>query len=390
MTTFEVPAIVEDALLAATRRRLPPELCGGPALTAAVVDRSRRYTSERERLGTPGGGRASIADLAARALFFTVADAAKVHVPLAELAGRALPAPAGFLSSPTLGVLDAGAGCGAMTLGLCTFLAARAARSPGPPPVVPRVHATLVDRDGDALRIAADAIAVVARALALDVTLVTITADVGDPLPAGPFDLILAGSVLNELAVPADLARALVAVLAPSGVAIVVEPALRETTRALHQVRDALVAAGTAAVLAPCTRRDAPCPALADERDWCHDHRPLALPPRARQVARVTGLRDGDMKLAYLVLCRPEAAPPPVATWRVVSDPHPSKGKLELILCGSPGWVPARLLKRHRSVDNRALERARRGDVLTLEPPPTPNAPDVTNVTRVSHHTLPG
>ncbi len=362
VVTFEVPQVVEEALHAAARARLPAEMLGGPGLTAAVVDRSRRYTSDRDRLATPGKGqRGGLADLAARALFFTVADAAKVHVPLRELTDGSLPAPAGFLGGDELRVLDVGAGCGAMTLGLLTFLAGREARS--------RVRVSMIDQDGAALEIAAAAVAEVAAALAIEATVDTRVTDVGESLPRGAWELVLAGSVLNELAAPADasLAAALVGALAPGGVAIIVEPALRATTRALHQVRDRLITAGTAAVLAPCTRRGAPCPALADPDDWCHDHRPFTLPPRARQIAHVTGLRDGDLKLTYLALAGPGDAPPAPDTWRVVTDPHASKGKRELTLCGAPGWVPIRLLNRHRGPGTRALERARRGDVLSVD-----------------------
>ncbi len=384
---FEVAAVVEDALWAAARERLPAELLGGPALTAAVIDRSRRYTSERERLAAAGGERATAADLAARALFFTVADAAKLHLPLRELAGAGdaapvLPAPAGFLTGDVLRVLDVGAGCGAMTLGLCTFLAAR--------PAAPRLAVTLLDRDREALALAERAVTAVARALGLAVAVEVRAVDVTAPLPRGGFDLVVAGSVLNELTAPAPVAAAMIEVLAPAGVLIVVEPALRVTTRALHTARDALIAGGHAAVLAPCTRRAAPCPALAAATDWCHDHRPLRLPPRARQLAQITGLRDGDMKLAYLALCRPAAAPAAPAALRVVDDPHATKGKLELTLCGAAGWIPARLLKRHRSATNRGLERAHRGDVLVVEPAPTAEAPELSAEARVSHHPLPG
>lgn len=406
---FEVPAIVEDALVAATRRRLPPELCGGAALTAAIVDRSRRYTSEREKLAEPGGAKASMADLAARALFFTIADAAKVRLPLDELADGVVPAPAGFRAGDELRVLDIGAGCGAMTLGVCLWLGARAAANAEPDVAPPRVRATLVDQDADALAIAKDAIAAVSRELRLDVSAETRTADVAaisaagsatSHALAGPYDLVIAGSVLNELADPLPLVHAMLASLASGGVAVVIEPALRVTTRALHRVRDALIAENRAVILAPCTRRAAPCPALLDENDWCHEHRPIQLPPHTRQIAHVTGLRDGDMKLAYMTLCRPGDAPVPTTHWRVVSDPHATKGKLELTLCGAPGWVPARLLKRHRSPANRALERAHRGDVLAIDPPPSADAPDITAATQVralpagggatSHHIPPG
>ncbi|MEZ4403441.1 MAG: small ribosomal subunit Rsm22 family protein [Kofleriaceae bacterium] len=371
--TVRVPEVIEQALWAAARRQLPAEVLGGAALTSAVIDRSRRYTTERDRLDAP---MRPDADLAARALFFTVADAGKLGVPLAELvAGRA---PAGFLDGD-LRVLDLGAGCGAMTLGLCAFLAERAYRG--------RLTVTLVDHDARALAIAAAAVATVAQALALPCAVTTQVADVTEPRTDGPYELVVAGTVVNELAgAGAALVAAMVDVLTPGGVAIVVEPALRMTSRALHAIRDQLIVDGRAAVLAPCTRRAAPCPALADERDWCHDHRPAELPPRTRQLATVTGLRDGDAKLAFLALARPGAAPPPPPAWRVIDDPRGQKGKHELTACGAPGWVPVRLLRRHRSLDNRGFERCRRGDLLAIEPPPAPDATpaDLTSTTRVT------
>ena len=33
----------------------------------------------------------------------------------------------------------------------------------------------------------------------------------------------------------------------------------------------------------------------------------------------------------------------------------------------APGWVPVRLLRRHRGAGNRAVERAHRGDLLALD-----------------------
>ncbi|HVV87097.1 MAG TPA: small ribosomal subunit Rsm22 family protein [Kofleriaceae bacterium] len=372
-----VPAVIEDELWAAARRRLPPEVCGGPALTHAVIDRSRRYTSEREQLAVPIAGRAAAADLAARALFFTIADVAKPWLPLGELADGLLPAPEGFLAGDELRLLDVGAGCGAMTLGVLAFLAARDRP--------PRVRATLIDRDAAALAIAEDAIGAVAGALGLDVDLDVRAADLDvlSRLPARAFELVVAGSVLNELEpVRARAAAdAMLAAATPHGVVIVVEPALRTTSRALHALRDALLGDRAATVLAPCTRRAAPCPALADERDWCHDHRPLTLPPRANQLAQVTGLRDGELKVAYLALT-PDLAVPASAAVRVVSDPRGEKGKHTLTACGPAGWVPLRLLRRHRAPANRAFERARRGDLLVVEP--TPAAGEVTAETSVT------
>jgi ribosomal protein RSM22 (predicted rRNA methylase) len=197
------------------------------------------------------------------------------------------------------------------------------------------------------------------------------------------FDLILAGTVLNELDPVGRrslVERALTA-LDPRGAVILIEPALRETSRDLHQLRDDILAREVAHVFAPCTRTAAPCPALARERDWCHEDRPLALPPRAARLAAVTGLRDDGMKFSYLVLRRRAeplfATPPGHTAYRLVSEPRKQKGRRECLACGDSGWVALRLLSRRRSEQTRRFERARRGDLVVLDTPVEPPRHDL-------------
>ncbi len=354
--TWVVPAELEEVVYAAARDVVGEPALKSPALTAAIVDRSKRYTSDRERLSAPTN---KTADLAARAVFFTLADAMKIGVPLAELAGRgALPA------RRPLRIVDVGAGCGAMTLGLVAHLVSDLRGDAA-------FEITAIDRDVDALRIAGAAVRGLAERRDLNLSITTRAADV-ESTSIPPADFVLLGTVLNELSADARLAlveRALAAI-GPDGSVIVVEPALRDTSRNLHELRDAVLTKGAAHVFAPCTRRGAPCPALANPEDWCHEDRVIELPPRTAELARLTGLRDGGMKFAYLVLRKYDA--PLVAApnaWRVVSAPRPAKGKLELFGCGDAGRIPVRLLKKHRSDANRSFERARRGDVLVTSAP---------------------
>ncbi len=348
---WTVPLDLEDALYVATRAAVGDGALATAALTRAIVDRSQRYTSDRANLAAPTD---RTGDLVARAVFFTVADAMKIAIPFAELANRdALP------TSRPLRVVDVGAGCGAMTLGLLVQLASGTA-----------VDVVAIDRDTAALGIATAAIRTLAGQRDLVVSIATRSEDViRAAIPAA--DLVLFGTVLNELPLEASttLVERALAAIADDGAVIVIEPALRDTSRALHAVRDALIARGTAHVFAPCTRRGAPCPALADPDDWCHEDRALRLPPRTAELARLTHLRDGGMKFSYLVLRR-EARPlveprdHTRAAWRIVSAPRPAKGKLELIGCSDAGRIPIRLLRRHRVAGNRDFERADRGDVI--------------------------
>lgn len=337
---WSCPAWVENVL-----REAAPTVSSS-ALVDAICDRSIAYTTERDRLGELRGN----ADLTARAVFFGVADAAKVMIPLAELGARGvLPA------SDPVRILDVGAGTGAMTFG-----AAAALDRP--------VDVVAVDRDNLALDVFERAFRAAGRG-----SLRIVRADVGEPRwGAQRFDLVVAGSLFNEIPDEqhAALARNLLGALDVGGAVIIIEPALRETARALHRLRDALIDAGDAHVFAPCVRRTSPCPMLADESDWCHEDRPGQLPPRAARLAEVTGLRDGGLKFSYLVLRREAAAladvPEGKRAVRVVSHVHRPKGKIEAFACGDAGRTKLRLLRRHRSDANRAFERASRGNVLIV------------------------
>ncbi|MEO7595537.1 MAG: small ribosomal subunit Rsm22 family protein, partial [Byssovorax sp.] len=154
-----------------------------------------------------------------------------------ELASRAaLPA------ARPLRVIDLGAGCGAMSLGLIATTTLPLA-------------ITAIDRDAAALGIAATSVRDLASRRK---TATTIATRVDDATSAhlADADLVLIGTLLNELDDTARLTmveRALGA-LSPDGSVIIIEPALRETSRALHTVRDAILARGAAHVFAPCTR----------------------------------------------------------------------------------------------------------------------------------------
>jgi ribosomal protein RSM22 (predicted rRNA methylase) len=174
---------------------------------------------------------------------------------------------------------------------------------------------------------------------------------------AGRFDLLVAAHLLNELPLDAD-GRARLALgwcrelLAPDGTCILVEPALRETSRDLLAVRDRLVAAGLF-VVAPCLTQ-APCPALARERDFCH----MSTAAIARHRSRVD--------FSYLVLRQQGEAVRDPGRFRVVSDPMKDKGRRRIFACGPAGrWLVTRL-DRERAPANQALDDVVRGDVIRV------------------------
>jgi len=346
-------------------------------LVAAVRAVSQAYTRERHAIDEGATGEAAYR---ARRHFYLPRDGAKVVKPLVELhLAGALP------KAPRWRVLDLGAGLGSTSLGVAATLALL------PDVDVRELVVDAVERDPGALRHFTRIAAGCEAAGLPRVSVRPLPVDLRKHVAEGPYDLILAGLVLNELLAEAPEQAAqrlakLVAQLAPGGNLIVLEPALREPTRALHHTRDALRAHPGVALFGPCVHHAA-CPMLAGQKDWCHEDVAATLPDALGRVAREAGLRFERLTYAYLTLRRAgdgvasvAGLLPPVASdgesYRVVSQTLPSKGKREWFACGAGGRVRVTRLDRHASAVNAGFGAAQRGDVVRL-PVLAPGAHDV-------------
>lgn len=197
----------------------------------------------------------------------------------------------------------------------------------------------------------------------------------GGALPEGQHDVITLGHVLNELgrgtaaiSERAALLERAAAQVRPGGSVVVLEPALRDTSRELLQVRDLMVQRGFA-VRAPCLWRGA-CPALVKPSDWCHAERSWSPPPLLDALAREAGLHKEALKMSYLVLApRGEAwvEPPAGRLFRIVSEPLEGKGRQRYMGCGPEGRVGLALQEKHRTEANEVFFSLRRGDVVAVE-----------------------
>lgn len=341
-----------------------PELLQRRMLVKAIRALSERYNAPDRTGPLPPMDRAAAP---AKLLFFTLSDLPKLLYPMRELHRARERGP--------LRILDLGAGFGAQTLALLALL-----DRPGPDGGR-ELSIDAVDQDPLALDLLARLVAACPQVTGCGAhtTLRTATHKISAADPGiqadrgGGYDLIVAGGLFNEL-VPTErspLARGLLEALSPSGQLILIEPALRHTTRSLHTLRDELLSDGMAHVVAPCTRQG-PCPALDDPRDWCYERRHHDPPPLLRQLTKATGLRQASIKWSYVTLSTGDAPAHEPSLHRVVSKPLKSKGKLELFICGAQGRHRVVRLKRHRSAANSALDRMDRGRLVRIDPMPAP------------------
>lgn len=173
----------------------------------------------------------------------------------------------------------------------------------------------------------------------------------------GPFDLVTAAYVVNELpgAAAARLVERLWSVTA--GLLVVVEPGTPAGWQRILLLRERLIALG-AHILAPCPHALA-CP-LAPP-DWCHFAQRL---PRSRlhRLSKQAEMAWEDEKYIYLAASRQPSARP---ISRILAMPRRGSGQIALKLCRPEGNVARRLVTRREGEAFRCARRLSWGDVWT-------------------------
>ena len=161
--------------------------------------------------------------------------------------------------------------------------------------------------------------------------------------------------------------------LAPGGLLVACEPIVRNSALRLELVRDRLLAAGAARVVAPCLH-GGPCPLLARD-EWCHDVRRWKPPASLRFLNRNLFRSIEHLKFSFLALTAPDAAATPgdASLARLVSPVHEPKGKIAFRGCAADGALhDYEVLARHTDANERGtLLALERGDVVRcgeLEP----------------------
>ena len=343
-------------------------------LAHAVVELSRLFTKERKSLSSQYLDDSDYA--AAYLYYFMPVNLSKIQVLLDELPAETI---VGEEQVATR-VLDLGSGPGTGGLAMLDWLYQRN------PELTRRLSVMAVDSSGRALQQADEIWNSYCREA--DIVGPTFTVCVGNlersvkeswcdqAKERGPFDLIILANCLNELFAAAvdpiasktRLMAELLRLLKPHGTMMLVEPALRETSRALHEVRDRLLQEQRCTIYSPCLH-ERNCPALVNPDDWCHEERPWEPPARILEIDREVGFIKDALKFSYLLLRKDGRTivrrQPDV--YRVVSELREFKGEKRAWLCNELGRQDVGRLDRKSSPMNAAVDDWHRGAIVQIE-----------------------
>jgi ribosomal protein RSM22 (predicted rRNA methylase) len=368
------PASLSSEILKALAKVSPERVFRGDSLAQAVVNLSRLFTTARPSLSPRYLD--DPAHAAAYLSYFLPVNLSKVQVLLDELPNES------SLETPDrpMAVLDLGCGPGTGSLALLDWLWHRS------PERVKSLSVLAADSSQASLQDAKRLWEAYCQEVGISGPVLRCVegnlehpfkGDLGKQIVrGGPYDLIIIANALNELfSTAADppvertaVVGQLLPFLEPHGTIMIVEPALRQTARALHQMRNHLLKRGLCTVYSPCLHEGA-CPALDHPDDWCHEERPWQTPSAIAVLDREAGFIKDALKFSYLLL-RTDGrtiVPRSPQTFRVVSELRELKGEKRAWLCNETGRPEVGRLDRKASSHNAALDSWHRGAIVQIE-----------------------
>ena len=334
------------------------------SLASDIIELSNLFTKNREILPSQYLNNKNLRR--AYMMYFLPSNIYKIHLPLKELSLH----PQKILSKKEIKILDLGSGPGTTILGILDFFSKQKKR--------PSLEFTAIDSVVENLSIAKDLFKLFTENVNIDASLKTfkINIEKTEAIPEGSYDIIILSNILNELFYKEEkkiakrvsfLTTIIRKFLASDGNCIIIEPALRETTREMLEIRDSLVKNGFK-IYSPCLI-DEPCPALSNPKDWCHEDIPWIPPKIIKEIDKLTGLRKDSLKFSYLVLRKDKLSLSDILeknSYRVVSEPLVSKGKLEFYICGIGGRRLITMLDKDKTPSNMQFQKLQRGDIVSF------------------------
>lgn len=340
-------------------------------LASDVVRLSNLLTKERKTLPS-----AYLKDEGLRRAYkhyFLPSNLYKIHIPLKELSIH----PKKPLTKDRLRVLDIGSGPGTAILGVLDYFSVLKHR--------PFLEFTAVEPVAENLREAKALFKASIEESRISASLETINSGLESISEGrvgslkGTYDIIILSNLLNEVANLEEdrlsrrvsiLKRLMTESLSDDGSCIIIEPALRETSREMLEVRDGLLEEGFN-IYSPCLMGDK-CPALENPKDWCHEDVPWEAPAIVKEVDRLTGLRKETLKFSYLIIRKDGLSITEIFdknSFRVVSEPLRTKGKIEFYICGASGRRLIVRFDKDKAPANETFSGLRRGDIVSIVNP---------------------
>lgn len=160
-------------------------------------------------------------------------------------------------------------------------------------------------------------------------------------------------------------------ILEEDGILMIVEPAMKDSTRVLMGIRDRISKERKDIhIISPCVGiKECPLLKVKSRTEWCHFGIHWETPVYMRILNRELKREIHFAKFSYMVLSKKEISLPEwyIRNMRVVSNLIHEKGKKRFYTCYQERYVEFERLDRDASQKNKDMESLNKGDIVEVE-----------------------
>jgi len=184
------------------------------------------------------------------------------------------------------------------------------------------------------------------------------------------FDIIILAHSLAEMyprRIPIRFIHRLFRNVTESGLTIIIEPALKQLSRRLTDLRNSIVADRKLSVQLPCLHnQECPLCNIRKQKEWCHQSIRWQPPDFMKIMNQGLNREINTLKFSYLVISKKDFSIRHENQYVVVSNLLKEKGKQKCFLCTRIGRMKLVRLNKNGTEHNKAFGRIRKGDMISI------------------------
>ncbi|MCX7994624.1 MAG: methyltransferase domain-containing protein [candidate division WOR-3 bacterium] len=185
----------------------------------------------------------------------------------------------------------------------------------------------------------------------------------------GQYDFIILSNSLVEISqsrkIPISFIQMCMNHLKKGGFVIIIEPALKNLTRRLMELRKSIIENRIGIILLPCLHNEK-CPLLIKIGEWCHQSIKWQPPDFIKIINQKLFRKVEYLKFAYLVITDEVYKPLVSIIYPVIGRVAKEKGRARCFVCSNNGVIELLRLDRDESAKNEIFIDLTMGDFVEV------------------------
>jgi len=186
------------------------------------------------------------------------------------------------------------------------------------------------------------------------------------------YNIVIFANVLAEIFtgdnIPVKFIERILKSTDDDGVIIIIEPAAKNLSRRLMDLRNEIIQKHKGYILLPCLHKnECPLYEIRKQKEWCHQSISWHSPVYMKIINQGLNREIDYLKFSYLVISKKDHRKRYDGCYSVISPLFREKGRKRCFLCTPAGRIELVRLNKLKTQANREFDRISKGDIISFE-----------------------